>query len=222
VKSKVQRSARVAPPPVPPVPAPGELAPATGAAPTGASGAASGPASLAPGATASGDVTGGGAASGEVPCGEAASGVVRGGGSATRVAVAYESPLVVFRGYRAGGQHVLQPDCSPRPRHGQGAQQRPISKAQAASDHCTGIFAHHIEWRRALCPFDLRGLCHDPRCPWQSRDDYTLNGAQRAGAYTRSLFSSTSAVLVTPLCDPLSNRVGGNHALNVSNNVCSR
>jgi len=37
-----------------------------------------------------------------------------------------------------------------------------------------------------------------------------------AGAYTRPLFSSISAVLVPPPRVPLSNRLGGNHALTAS------
>jgi hypothetical protein len=43
-----------------------------------------------------------------------------------------------------------------------------------------------------------------------------------AGAYTRPLLSSTLAVLVTPPRDPLSNRLGGNHAPNVSHKMCLR
>jgi hypothetical protein len=40
--------------------------------------------------------------------------------------------------------------------------------------------------------------------------------APAAGAYTRALLSSTLAVLVSPARVPLSNRLGENHALNVS------
>jgi hypothetical protein len=141
-----------------------EPAPEAGAAPTddpATTAAACRPVSLAPGATGTG-----------------------------RVAVPYESPLVAFRGYRAAGEHVLQSDRSPRPRrprskgaydrdHRAGA--RPAGKAEG--EVCTGIFAYHIDPARALCPFDLRGLCHDPRCPWLSRDDYTLNAAQRTAAH---------------------------------------
>jgi hypothetical protein len=54
--------------------------------------------------------------------------------------------------------------------------------AAAAAAKCTGIFAHRIDPQRALCPFDLRGLCHDPKCPWLSRGDYTLCEADRATA----------------------------------------
>jgi len=43
-----------------------------------------------------------------------------------------------------------------------------------------------------------------------------------AGNCTRPLFSSTSAVLVTPPRVPLSNRPGENHAPNVSNKMCLR
>ena len=51
-----------------------------------------------------------------------------------------------------------------------------------------------------------------------------LGGARaselQAGAYTRPLFSSTLAVLVTPSRVPLSNRLGENHAPNVSHKTC--
>ena len=43
-----------------------------------------------------------------------------------------------------------------------------------------------------------------------------------AGAYTRQLFSSTWAVSVTPPRVPLSNRLGENHAPNVSHKMCLR
>jgi len=43
-----------------------------------------------------------------------------------------------------------------------------------------------------------------------------------AGAYTRSLLSSTSAVMVTPPRVPLSNRLGETHAPNVSHKMCLR
>jgi len=46
--------------------------------------------------------------------------------------------------------------------------------------------------------------------------------AAAAGAYTRPLFSSTKAVLVTPPRVPLSNRLGENHAPNVSHKMCLR
>ena len=46
--------------------------------------------------------------------------------------------------------------------------------------------------------------------------------AWQAGGYTRPLFTSTEAVLVTPPRVPLSNRLGGNHAPNVSHNTCLR
>jgi hypothetical protein len=42
------------------------------------------------------------------------------------------------------------------------------------------------------------------------------------GAYTRPLLSSTYAVLVAPPRVPPSNRLGGNHAPNVSNQTCLR
>ena len=41
-----------------------------------------------------------------------------------------------------------------------------------------------------------------------------------AGGYTRSLLSSTKAVLVTPPRVPLSNRLGDNHAPNISHKMC--
>jgi len=56
---------------------------------------------------------------------------------------------------------------------------------------------------------DLGALGHDVDGLW-------------AGAYTRSLLSSTQAVLVTPPRVPLSNRLGENHAPNVSNKMCLR
>ena len=43
-----------------------------------------------------------------------------------------------------------------------------------------------------------------------------------ARAYTRPLFSSTQAVLVTPILVPLSNRLGENHAPNVFHKMCLR
>ena len=43
-----------------------------------------------------------------------------------------------------------------------------------------------------------------------------------AGAYTRPRFSSTSAVLVTPPRVPLSNRLVGSHAPDVSHKMCLR
>ena len=48
------------------------------------------------------------------------------------------------------------------------------------------------------------------------------NVAMKAEAYTRPLFSSTSAVLVTPPRVPLSNRLGENHVPNVSHKICLR
>ena len=43
-----------------------------------------------------------------------------------------------------------------------------------------------------------------------------------AGAYTRPLSSSTLAVLVTPTCVPVSNRLGEYHAPKVSTKLCLR
>ena len=51
---------------------------------------------------------------------------------------------------------------------------------------------------------------------------YRLLEKFEAGAYTRPLFSSTYAVLVTPPRFPLSNRLGKHHAPNVSNMMCLR
>jgi hypothetical protein len=49
-----------------------------------------------------------------------------------------------------------------------------------------------------------------------------FTGAEsEAGAYTRPLFSPTSAVLVTPPRVPLSNSLGENHAPDVSHKMCS-
>ena len=49
-----------------------------------------------------------------------------------------------------------------------------------------------------------------------------LSAAVAAGSYTRSPFSSTQAVLVTQPRIPLSHRIGGNHAANVSHEMCIR
>ena len=46
------------------------------------------------------------------------------------------------------------------------------------------------------------------------------SGGFEVGAYTRPLFCSTLAVLVTPPRVPLSTRLGGNHAPNVSDKMC--
>jgi len=54
---------------------------------------------------------------------------------------------------------------------------------------------------------------------------WNIKGAEAglpAGAYTRSLLSSTPAVLVTPPCLPLSNRLGEHRSPNVSNKICLR
>ena len=51
-----------------------------------------------------------------------------------------------------------------------GGKRSIAAAAAVAAAKCTGIFAHRVDPRRALCPFDLRGLCHDPKCPWQSRE----------------------------------------------------
>ena len=56
----------------------------------------------------------------------------------------------------------------------------------------------------------------------------TVGGERRrrlrieAGAYIRPLFSSTSAVSVTPPRVPLSNRPGKHHAPDVSHKMCLR
>ena len=86
---------------------------------------------------------------------------------------AYESPMLAFRGYRAAGAAVVQSDvftpavCTRQKKRGQVKITGPFG---------SGIFKYRVDPNRALCPFDLRGLCHDPQCPWQSRADYTLNG----------------------------------------------
>ena len=46
-----------------------------------------------------------------------------------------------------------------------------------------GVFSQRVDASRALCPYDLRGLCHDPKCPWQSRDDYVLTREERKAAH---------------------------------------
>jgi hypothetical protein len=51
-------------------------------------------------------------------------------------------------------------------------------------------------------------------------EELQADGELWAGAYTRSLLSSTKAVLVTPLRVPLFNRLGENHAPNVPNKCC--
>jgi hypothetical protein len=48
------------------------------------------------------------------------------------------------------------------------------------------------------------------------------DGGAEAGAYTRPLFSSTQAVLVNYSFLPLSNRLGENHAPNVSHKMSRR
>jgi len=51
--------------------------------------------------------------------------------------------------------------------------------------------------------------------------DVLAGRVEQAWAYTRPLLSSTyDAVLVTPPRVPLSNRLGGNHAPNVSHKMC--
>ena len=65
---------------------------------------------------------------------------------------------------------------------------------------------------------------HDPAAHRGAAGDAAREhgGGQAAGPYTRPLSSSTSAVLeyFTPPRVPLSNRLGENHALNVSHKMC--
>jgi hypothetical protein len=54
-------------------------------------------------------------------------------------------------------------------------------------------------------------------------DDVDMEGeGVWAGAYTRSLLSSTYAVLITPPRVPLSTRLGEDHAPNLSHKMCLR
>ena len=61
-------------------------------------------------------------------------------------------------------------------------------------------------------------------CPWRQEwgDKISRYTQFSAGAYTPSLLSSTLAVLVTPPRVPLSNKLGENHAPNVSHKMCLR
>jgi len=63
-----------------------------------------------------------------------------------------------------------------------------------------------------------RGVVHGWACQVGPANGATV----AAGTYTRPLFSSTSAVLVTPPHVPLSNRLGENHAPNVFHKMCLR
>ena len=61
--------------------------------------------------------------------------------------------------------------------------------------------------------------------PWLHTGPFLQNkimiaGVSQAGAHTRPLFSSSRAMLVTPLRGPLSNRQGETHAPNVSPKIC--
>jgi len=57
---------------------------------------------------------------------------------------------------------------------------------------------------------------------WKAELEAVAKVEAEARAYTRPLLSSTEAVLVTPPRVPLSNGLGGNHAPDVSNKMCSR
>mmetsp|Transcript_23096 Transcript_23096/g.57208 ORF Transcript_23096/g.57208 Transcript_23096/m.57208 type:complete len:431 (-) Transcript_23096:874-2166(-) len=109
-----------------------------------------------------------------------------GSGAGSRLTAIYESPLLAFRGYRAGSDELIQSDvslfnASVRTRAGAGAGGRSATSVEVGVESTsTGIYALRIDPHRALCPFDLRGLCHDPKCPWLSRDDYTLRETDRA------------------------------------------
>jgi len=98
-----------------------------------------------------------------------------GSGAGSRLTAIYESPLLAFRGYRAGSDELIQSDvslfnASVRTRAGAGAGGRSATSAEVGVESTsTGIYALRIDPHRALCPFDLRGLCHDPKCPWLSR-----------------------------------------------------
>jgi hypothetical protein len=56
--------------------------------------------------------------------------------------------------------------------------------------------------------------------PVTVKEKFALNKDKPAGAYTRPHFSSTSAILVTPLLGPLSNRLGENHVPDMSHKMC--
>jgi hypothetical protein len=60
---------------------------------------------------------------------------------------------------------------------------------------------------------------------WNAFKPFSLKGVlagHSAGTYTRPLLSSTSAILVTPPCVQLSNRLGERHAPDVSHKLCLR
>lgn len=45
-------------------------------------------------------------------------------------------------------------------------------------DVSSTTFSHAIDPLWPLCPFDLRGECRDPSCPWQSKDDTCISGSE--------------------------------------------
>ena len=45
-------------------------------------------------------------------------------------------------------------------------------------DVSSPTFSHAIDPLWPLCPFDLRGECRDPSCPWQSKDDTCISGSE--------------------------------------------
>ena len=96
------------------------------------------------------------------------------------------SPLVMVAAYRAGGDAVLQGDVYIPPavlKKGRGKARVGGGALSVTEKNAPGVFSQRVDASRALCPYDLRGLCHDPKCPWQSRDDYVLTREERIAAH---------------------------------------
>jgi hypothetical protein len=106
--------------------------------------------------------------------------------SSSSTSTSYVSPLVMFAAYRAGGDAVLQGDVYIPPavlKKGRGKARVGGGALSVTEKNAPGVFSQRVDASRALCPYDLRGLCHDPKCPWQSRDDYVLTREERKAAH---------------------------------------
>jgi hypothetical protein len=109
--------------------------------------------------------------------------------------------------------HPIKPKLKPP-----GAKRFKLDHDEPLSNFAFGFNLRRYIWvRRAVQARDGRILRYA-----HQRRAMAAAAARWAGAYTRQLFSSTYAALVAPLRVPLSNRLGENHAPNITNKMCLR